>query len=180
MDSSFTNETETEVFPAQLLQKYSIEQLIGEGSYGKVWRAVEKRTGRIVAVKGYFDLFRDCIDAKRVLREITLLEMIKHHKHIIQLLDIICPDDLFHFNDVFIVVEWGDCDLRSYQRSCSYNFLPLIMVKRIMYQILLGIATCKRYGNIHRDIKPANILIMNETIKLCDFGWSAQRIHEKR
>lgn len=158
-------------FPYQLTQKYFVEKLVGQGAYGKVWKGVEKKTGKNVAIKGFFHLFKDCIDAKRVLREISILGQIEHHNHIVKLLDIIRPDDLVAFEELFIVLEWAQSDLRSQLRGLQENFMPMTLIKRIMYEILLGLAACKRYGLIHRDIKPANILIVNdERIKVCDFG----------
>ena len=57
---------------------YDLEELIGVGSYGEVARARERESGRIVAIKRIKRLFHNSTDAKRILREITLLRQLQH------------------------------------------------------------------------------------------------------
>jgi len=54
-------------------------------------------------------------------------------------------------------------------------------VFRFFHQTCLAIQYLHQNDILHRDLKPENLLLdKNFNIKLCDFGWSAQRIHEKR
>jgi len=58
--------------------KYTVEKIIGTGSYGQVAKAKCNKTGRKVAIKKMDNIFDDEIDCKRILREITLLRKLKH------------------------------------------------------------------------------------------------------
>lgn len=57
---------------------YEIIRQIGSGSYGQVVEAKQLSTGNKVAIKRMNNLFDDTIDCKRILREVTLLRLLKH------------------------------------------------------------------------------------------------------
>lgn len=63
-------------------------QRLGKGAYGIVWKAIDKRTQKTVAVKKIFDAFRNETDAQRTFREIMLLRALRNHPNIIQLYSI--------------------------------------------------------------------------------------------
>lgn len=65
-----------------------ILQRLGKGAYGIVWKAIDKRTQKTVAVKKIFDAFRNETDAQRTFREIMLLRALRNHPNIIQLYSI--------------------------------------------------------------------------------------------
>ena len=58
--------------------KYKLEKIIGQGSYGSVARAIHLKSGAKVAIKKMDNIFDDEVDCKRILREITLLRKLKH------------------------------------------------------------------------------------------------------
>ena len=53
----------TEEIEAHILKKYEILQKLGKGAYGIVWKAIDKRTKEIVAIKKCFDAFQNATDA---------------------------------------------------------------------------------------------------------------------
>ena len=57
---------------------------IGKGAYGIVWKANERKTGRVVALKKIFDAFRNPTDAQRTFREILFLQEFADHPNIIK------------------------------------------------------------------------------------------------
>ena len=57
---------------------------IGKGAYGIVWKANERKTGRVVALKKIFDAFRNATDAQRTFREILFLQEFSDHQNIIK------------------------------------------------------------------------------------------------
>lgn len=57
-------------------------------AYGIVWKALEKKTKRIVALKKIFDAFQNATDAQRTYREIMFLRELAGHDNIVQLLDV--------------------------------------------------------------------------------------------
>jgi serine/threonine protein kinase len=58
--------------------RYSIDTIIGKGSYGVVCSAVDNYTGEKVAIKKINNVFEHVSDATRILREIKLLRLLKH------------------------------------------------------------------------------------------------------
>src|SRR5690606_39630716 len=77
--------------------------------------------------------------------------------------------DLIEFNEIYIVLEFATTDLKSYLRSVSQiqqKFIPITIVKKVLFKILEALCICKRYGLVHRDIKPANILLDRKSTRL--------------
>lgn len=86
-------------------QRYLIKRRLGKGAYGIVWKAMDRRTGEVVAIKKIFDAFRDQTDAQRTFREIMLLREFGGHPNIIRLLDVIpAKND----RDIYLVFESMD------------------------------------------------------------------------
>ena len=55
---------------ASVLDRFSLAKKIGSGAYGIVWKGVDRKSGKRVAVKKCFDCFRNCVDAQRTYREV--------------------------------------------------------------------------------------------------------------
>lgn len=68
-----------------ITKRFDVQKRLGKGAYGIVWKAVDKRTKEVVAVKKIFDAFRNQTDAQRTFREIMFLQAFKHHPNIIKL-----------------------------------------------------------------------------------------------
>ena len=58
-----------------MLRKYEVIQKLGKGAYGIVWRAMDKKTREVVALKKIFDAFQNSTDAQRTFREIMFLQV---------------------------------------------------------------------------------------------------------
>lgn len=65
----------SEEVEAHVLKKYDIIQKLGKGAYGIVWKAIDKRTKSMVALKKIFDAFQNSTDAQRTFREIMFLQV---------------------------------------------------------------------------------------------------------
>ncbi|KAJ7427455.1 Cyclin-dependent kinase 3 [Willisornis vidua] len=138
---------------------------IGEGTYGVVYKARNKRTGQLVALKKIrLDTESEGVPSTAI-REISLLKELKH-PNIVRLLDVI-----HNQKKLYIVFEYLSQDLKKYMDSCQSQGLPLSLVKNYLFQLLQGVSFCHSHRVIHRDLKPQNLLI-NEAgaIKLADFG----------
>ena len=70
-------------------RRYDIVQKLGKGAYGIVWRAMDKKTKDVVALKKIFDAFQNSTDAQRTFREVMFLQEMKGHEHIISLLNVL-------------------------------------------------------------------------------------------
>lgn len=153
-----------------LPENYAVKHLIGKGAYGYVYLAYDKKTNKNVAIKKINRLFEDLVDCKRILREITILNRLKS-KYVISLYDIIIPEDLLEFDELSIVLEVADSDLKKL--FMTPIFLTEEHVKTILYNLLLGEKFIHESGIIHRDLKPANCLLNHDcSVKICDFGLS--------
>jgi len=75
----------TEEIEAHILKKYEILQKLGKGAYGIVWKAIDKRTKEMVAIKKCFDAFQNATDAQRTFREVIFLQELNGHDNIIRL-----------------------------------------------------------------------------------------------
>ncbi|XP_053414456.1 mitogen-activated protein kinase 15 isoform X4 [Nycticebus coucang] len=137
-----------------------------DNAYGIVWKAVDRRTGEIVAIKKIFDAFRDKTDAQRTFREIMLLQEFGDHPNIIRLLDLMQAEN---DRDIYLVFEFMDTDLHAVIRKGG--LLKDIHRRYIFYQLLWATNFIHSAQVIHRDLKPSNILLdANCMVKVCDFG----------
>mmetsp|Transcript_8582 Transcript_8582/g.13937 ORF Transcript_8582/g.13937 Transcript_8582/m.13937 type:complete len:465 (-) Transcript_8582:233-1627(-) len=148
--------------------RYEVKQLIGTGSYGSVCEAHDHTNNRLVAIKKIGHMFEDLIDCKRILREIAILSKLKHD-HIVQIYDIPQPADLSSFQELYIVMEICDSDLKKLCRT-DVTLSPL-HINTLLYNLLVGLKYLHSAGIYHRDLKPANCLVNQDcSVKICDFG----------
>ena len=89
-------------------RKYDIVQKLGKGAYGIVWRATDRRTKDVVALKKIFDAFQNATDAQRTFREVMFLQEMKGHEHIVSLLNVLKADN---DRDIYLVFEHMETDL---------------------------------------------------------------------
>lgn len=138
---------------------------IGEGTYGVVYKAKDKNTGQVVALKKIrLDTESEGVPSTAI-REISLLKELDHI-NIVRLLDVVHSE-----KKLYLVFEFLDMDLKKYMDSAPPSGLPLPLVKSYLWQLLQGIAYCHSHRVLHRDLKPQNLLIDREgNIKLADFG----------
>jgi mitogen-activated protein kinase 1/3 len=73
-------------------------------------------TGKRVAIKKVDNVFDDETDCKRILREITILRMLRH-PCIVELIEICLPSDPENFNTIFVVLEFAETDLKKILKS---------------------------------------------------------------
>mmetsp|Transcript_30662 Transcript_30662/g.51905 ORF Transcript_30662/g.51905 Transcript_30662/m.51905 type:complete len:629 (-) Transcript_30662:182-2068(-) len=152
----------------QISQRYTFIEYLGHGSYGHVYGAVDMETGERVAIKKITGVFDDVMHAKRLLRELRILRVLRHD-HIIELRDILAPNDINNFNELYIVFEFADTDLQKLITSSQY--FTNLHIQFFLQQILISLKYVHSANIIHRDLKPANILInANCSLLLCDFG----------
>ncbi|XP_017739125.1 PREDICTED: mitogen-activated protein kinase 15 isoform X4 [Rhinopithecus bieti] len=156
----------------RIVRRYLLRRQLGQGAYGIVWKAADRRTGEVVAIKKIFDAFRDKTDAQRTFREIMLLQEFRDHPNIISLLDVIRAEN---DRDIYLVFEFMDTDLNAVIRKGG--LLQDVHVRSIFYQLLQATRFLHSGHVVHRDQKPAsslqpsNVLLdANCTVKLCDFG----------
>ncbi|XP_022315182.2 extracellular signal-regulated kinase 2-like isoform X3 [Crassostrea virginica] len=149
-----------------ITKKYEIKKRLGKGAYGIVWKAVDRRTGEVVAVKKIFDAFRNQTDAQRTFREIMFLQEFGDHNNIIKLHNVIKAEN---DKDIYLVFEFMETDLHNVIKRGS--ILKDVHKRYIMYQLFKATKYLHSGNVIHRDQKPSNILLDSEcVVKVCDFG----------
>ncbi|XP_061175516.1 extracellular signal-regulated kinase 2-like isoform X2 [Saccostrea echinata] len=149
-----------------ITKKYEIKKRLGKGAYGIVWKAVDRRTGEVVAVKKIFDAFRNQTDAQRTFREIMFLQEFGDHNNIIKLHNVIKAEN---DRDIYLVFEFMETDLHNVIKRGS--ILKDVHKRYIMYQLFKATKYLHSGNVIHRDQKPSNILLDSEcVVKVCDFG----------
>jgi len=145
-------------------ERYEKLEKIGEGTYGVVYKAKDKETGDIVALKKVRMGNEDEGVPSTALREIALLKEISH-PNTVGLLDVESSE-----SKLYLIFEFCDSDLKKYMNNIRGN-LSAKLVKELMYQTVMGITYCHMHRLIHRDLKPQNILVDKKgVLKLADFG----------
>lgn len=149
--------------------RYKPIKKLGAGAYGMVCSATdEKQDNKKVAIKKVRDVFHNLTDAKRILREIKLLQHF-NHPNVMKMTDMINPLNKQDFEDLYMVAEFMQSDL--HRIIYSDNELSEDHIAYIVYQIFLGLKYIHSAKVIHRDLKPGNILINADCqVKICDLG----------
>lgn len=147
-------------------ENYEILGLIGQGSYGYVYKILKKSSNilyalKIIPIPNSFDSDEIVTNA---LKEIGILSRCNHPNII----------DIYGYevnsNEVCFVMDLMEHNLQSY---ISFNNVTPLFIENIFFSILDALHYLNTNFNInHRDIKPSNILIEPQTneIKLSDFG----------
>ncbi|KAK3875502.1 hypothetical protein Pcinc_019639 [Petrolisthes cinctipes] len=135
-------------------------------AYGIVWKAIDRRTGEVVAVKKIFDAFRNETDAQRTFREIVFLLEFSSHPNVIRLLNVLRADNN---KDIYLVFQFMETDLHNVIKKG--NVLEDIHRRYIMYQLFRAARYLHSGSVIHRDLKPSNLLVDSDCrVKVADFG----------
>ena len=79
----------SEEIDKHVLRRYDIHQKLGKGAYGIVWKAEDKKTKDVVALKKIFDAFQNSTDAQRTYREVIFLQQMQEHENIVMLQNVL-------------------------------------------------------------------------------------------
>lgn len=147
---------------SEKMERYKIIKEIGDGTFGSVWRALNKQSGEIVAIKKmkrkYYS-WEECMN----LREVKSLRRM-NHPNIVKLKEVIRENDILYF-----IFEYMDCNLYQLIKDRSRLFSEA-EVRNWCFQIFQALAYMHQRGYFHRDLKPENLLVSKDIIKVADFG----------
>lgn len=147
------NDSSAELTTGDCLGPYRIEGKLGEGGMGTVFRAVDTRLGRAVAIKTTHERFS--VRFEREARAISSL----NHPNICTLHDV---------GSNYLVMELVEGETIAARLRSG----PLPVKAAILYasQIMAALAEAHGKGIVHRDLKPGNIMIAKSGVKVLDFG----------
>ncbi|XP_019625684.1 PREDICTED: serine/threonine-protein kinase pdik1l-B-like [Branchiostoma belcheri] len=146
---------------------FEVGELLGEGAFGQVYRATDRTTGKIVALKKLkMDNENQRRSAEKELIPLTQLEH-KSHPHIVKFINYFVKD-----NSLWLVLEY-----------CSQGNLNDFLLEqnpgkdvklRLMKEIASAVSFLHDNNIVHRDLKPDNILLTGNSsapvVKVGDFG----------
>ncbi|KAL6745198.1 kinase-like domain-containing protein [Haematococcus lacustris] len=171
------------------MNRYKVVKQLGDGTYGTVWKAINRQSNEVVAIKKMkrkFYSWEECMN----LREVKSLRKL-NHPCIVKLKEVIREND-----ELFFVFEFLECNLHQLMKDRD-KFLPESRIRNWCYQILQGLAYSHKHGFFHRDMKPGkhrhffayqtarpraathlavlladteNLLANKDSVKIADFG----------
>ncbi|NXS88324.1 STK36 kinase, partial [Erpornis zantholeuca] len=153
------------------MENYHILEMIGEGSFGRVYKGRRKHSAQVVALKFIPKVGRSEKELKNLQREIEIVRDL-HHPNIIQMLD-----SFETAKEVVVVTDYAEGEL--FQILEDDGSLPEDQVQAIAAQLISALYYLHSHRILHRDMKPQNILLGKDgVVKLCDFGFArAMSIH---
>ena len=149
-------------------EKYEVQVQIAQGGMGIVYKALDRKLNRVVALKVvHAHLCGDPSFLQRFLREARAMARLQH-ENIVSIFSV--EQDR---GTQFIVMEYFEgTNLRD--KTQPNVIFPLHEAIAITYQIAKALAYAHGHGLIHRDVKPANVLLDSDNrVKLTDFGIAA-------
>ncbi len=158
LETIYTEEPSESDFP----ERYKILEKLGQGGMGVVYKALDEKLGRIIAIKSLPKYEYSQKEQERFLREARATAMLSN-PHIVHIYDI---DEIKNF----IVMEYieGGTLRDLLQKEIK---LPFKRTRKILKQVINALNAAHKAGIVHRDIKPGNILLKeNENVRLTDFG----------
>ncbi|XP_013385413.1 serine/threonine-protein kinase 36 [Lingula anatina] len=147
------------------MDNYHVLELIGEGSFGKVYKGRKKYSGQVVALKFIPKTGRSEKELKNLRKEIEIMRDL-HHENIIEMLDSFETE-----KEVVAVTDYAEGEL--FQILEDDGSLPEEQVGLIACQLVSALFYLHSHRILHRDMKPQNILLgKGGVVKLCDFGFA--------
>ena len=157
------------VTPGQTLAQYRIEQSIGAGGMGEVFRAHDTKLGRDVAIKVLPQaVARDAHTLARFEREARAIAAVSH-PNILAIYDFVSQDDTS-----FVVTELLQGE--TLRERLTQGALAPRKAAELGRQVARGLAAAHDAGIVHRDMKPENLFLTEDgRVKILDFGLATDR-----
>lgn len=155
--------TDTGLVPGVRVGSYEIVGLVGHGNMGQVFKALDTRLDRAVALKVLSpELVLDRASRARFAREARAIASL-NHPHICTLFDI-------GHNGRFDYLVMEYLEGVTLKEILERGPLPVDAARRYAAQMIDALDTAHRSGVVHRDLKPTNVIITDSGAKLLDFG----------
>ena len=150
--------------PPTQVPGYEPERCLGAGAYGEVWVALDRNTGRRVAIKFY--AHRGGLDWSLLSREVEKLAFLFADRYVVQLIDVGWEAEPPYY--IMEYLERGSLEDRLQQGP-----LPVAQAVSLFRDVAIGLVHAHNKGVLHCDLKPANVLLdQDQRPRLADFGQS--------
>lgn len=157
----------------RVLDDYEVREVMGQGAFGKVYKAVHRQTSLLRAVKMINKQNISREDHERVLREVQILSEIDH-PYIVRIHEVI--EDEKSLSIVTELYEGGEL----FDRIVREKAFSEALAATIMGELMSAVTHCHAKGIVHRDLKPENILFetkaANAHVRVIDFGISRKML----
>ncbi|KAM7013289.1 cyclin-dependent kinase-like 5 isoform 5-T6 [Tautogolabrus adspersus] len=149
-----------------VMNKFEVLGIVGEGAYGVVLKCRHKDTNEIVAIKKFKDSEENEEVKETTLRELKMLRTLKQ-ENIVEL-----KEAFRRRGKLYLVFEYVEKNMLELLEELP-NGVPTDKARSYIYQLIRAIHWCHKHDIVHRDIKPENLLISSDDVlKLCDFGFA--------
>ncbi len=157
------------------LKHFQLYRAIGHGSSSTIFEAVHKASSTQCVIKICMKTRLRPSDERRLRREINIHSTLIH-PHILSFYACFEDDNAF-----YIVLEMASKgDLLTHIRREHNGYMTIDNYKHfVLFPVLDAVNYLQRRHVLHRDIKPENILVCDQTIKLCDFGFAINQQEER-
>ncbi|KAK3829158.1 MAG: kinase-like domain-containing protein, partial [Benniella sp.] len=144
------------------MDQFAVDDELGNGSFGAVFKARHKESGEVVAIKKMKKRFTSNNEC-RTLQE--ALEALRSGPNIVR---------LHHFflekKELHMVFELMEGNLYQLIKDQNGQKLEESRIRSMVFQVLRGLQHMHSKGIMHRDMKPENLLVSGDTVKIADFG----------
>jgi serine/threonine protein kinase len=168
---------ERESFGVFSAEQYATQEGAGQGTNGRVMRAIDTKTGNRVAIKVFkVDASeKQSVYARKAAIELKMLSKLQPHPHILALTEAKLLADAH--GTLHMVTEAAEWDWQAFILSRHAALAPVRQLKGYVQQALLALQYCHDRRVVHRDVKPANMLITaGNVVKLADFGMASRNM----
>ena len=155
-------------------ERFTIEQLAGFGGMGQIYRARDRRSGGLVALKVMHDAER--LELERFAREAQVLATLSH-PGIVRYID----SGITAEGEPYLVMEWLSGETLSSRLQRTQLTLPEAFA--LGRRVASALSAIHRGGVVHRDIKPSNLFLREgaiDKVSLIDFGMARRPLADPR
>jgi serine/threonine protein kinase len=148
------------------MDRFQKKETLGSGSFGSVYKALDTKSGEIVAIKKMKQKFKTWEESMALPEIKSLIQL--NHPCLVKMKEVIRSSDY-----LYMILELVDQDMGKLIRGLrkSGNYMSESQIRDIMYQLVIGIEYIHKNNFFHRDLKPDNVLITDDLkIKISDFG----------
>ncbi len=145
--------------------RFEVLRLLGDGSFARVYEALDCDLGRRVALKLFTGFAKDELEA--ALREARAMARLNHE-------NVLAVHDIGeHRGTPFLAIEYAEMDLKRWLAGAKRDPAAIM---HLFCEAGRGLEAAHRAGLVHHDFKPANVLLRaNGTVAVGDFGLARHR-----